>query len=109
MNITCFSCKSPRDKVREMVSFSDRRDLYLCNECIDLCHEITHEPEAAKRAAMEQDAARYRWLRDRMLFADFDYNGEGRCMLAFELPPEAKISSDCDETINYAMVIGVQP
>ena len=32
-----------------------------------------------EREAMARDAERYRWLRDRLLAADFDYNGEGVC------------------------------
>jgi hypothetical protein len=108
MNITCFSCKSPRDKVREMVSFSDRRDLYLCNECIDLCHEITHKPEAAERAAMEQDAARYRWLRDR----DLDVIHHGGVFAGMTPQNVVLNGADLDAAVDAAMqqqLIGVQP
>ena len=49
------------------------------------------------------DAARYRWLRDRLLAADFDYAGEGVTALVFELPPRCAVSADCDATIDEAM------
>jgi hypothetical protein len=53
--------------------------------------------------ALRHDAARYRWLRARMLAADFDYNESGTQALVFEMPEGWKASADCDETINYAM------
>lgn len=50
-----------------------------------------------------RDAERYRWLRDRLLAADFDYMGEGVSALVFELPPHCAVSADCDATIDGAM------
>lgn len=49
------------------------------------------------------DAARYRWLKDRLLAADFDYMGEGITALVFEMPARLIVSSDCDETIDGAI------
>lgn len=50
-----------------------------------------------------QDAARYRWLRARLIAADFDYAGEGISALVFELPQGCAVSADCDATIDEAM------
>lgn len=49
------------------------------------------------------DAARYRWLRDRLLAADFDYADEGITALVFEFPHGCAVSADCDATIDAAM------
>ncbi len=50
-----------------------------------------------------KDALRYRWLRERLLSADFDYGGEGVAALVFELPAGSAVSADCDATIDGAM------
>ena len=52
---------------------------------------------------LRKDAGRWRWLADRLLAADFDYNGEGLCALVFELPAGCSVSADCDATIDAAM------
>jgi hypothetical protein len=49
------------------------------------------------------DAARYRWLRSRLLAADFDYGGEGVMVLVFEMPNGFAASADCDSTVDNAM------
>lgn len=78
-------------------------------------HELDHTPAgvaADPRPVMmmgdepaddSADAARYRWLRARLLAADFDYMGEGIPALVFELPPRCAVSADCDATIDEAM------
>jgi hypothetical protein len=50
-----------------------------------------------------QDAARYRFLRDRLLAADFDWNESGECVLVFRWPSTARVSADCDATVDEAM------
>lgn len=62
--------------------------------------------EIAKHAAREieelkVDAKRYRWLRDRMVYADFDY--DGLQVLVFEMPENFVSNSSCDKTIDSAM------
>lgn len=52
---------------------------------------------------MKRDAARYRWLKSRLLGADFDWNGSGAFVIAFEMPHEARVSANCDRTIDDAM------
>lgn len=49
------------------------------------------------------DAARYQWLRNRLIAGDFDWNESGTCALIFEWPKNAPVSTDCDSTIDQAM------
>lgn len=51
----------------------------------------------------ERDAARYRWLRSRLVGASFDWDDEGITVLAFEMPPNISIGADCDRNIDAAM------
>lgn len=50
-----------------------------------------------------RDAARYRWLRDRLLGADFDW--QGTQALVFEMPQGARVSASCDATVDAAMAM----
>jgi hypothetical protein len=50
----------------------------------------------------QEDAARYRWLRDRYLVADFDWAESGDSALIFRFPNDAKVSANCDATIDAA-------
>jgi outer membrane murein-binding lipoprotein Lpp len=59
------------------------------------------EHASREAAALRQNARRYEWLRDRMLAADFDY--EGSQVLVFEMPDGFEASADCDDTIDAAM------
>ena len=52
---------------------------------------------------MEKDAARYRWLRNRMLGVDFDWCENGITALAFEMPDGCAYGSDCDQNIDAAI------
>ena len=52
----------------------------------------------------ERDAARYRWLRSRLVGASFDWGEEGTTVLAFEMPPSLSIGADCDRNIDAAML-----
>lgn len=52
----------------------------------------------------EKDAARYRWLRERLLAADFDWNGSGECALVFTWPKDCAVSGNCDAMIDAAML-----
>lgn len=54
-------------------------------------------------AELEQDAARYRWLRDKMLGVDFDWNESGLTALSFEMPEGCSYGGNCDQNIDAAM------
>lgn len=54
-------------------------------------------------AALRKDAERYRWLRNRLLAADWDYMGTGDTVLVFTVPAEITVSADCDATMDSAM------
>lgn len=52
---------------------------------------------------MAKDAARYRWLRDKMLGVDFDWNESGLTALSFEMPDGCAYVGNCDQNIDNAM------
>ena len=56
----------------------------------------------AELDAAREDAARYRWLRNRMLGVDFDWCENGMTALAFEMPDGCAYGSDCDQNIDAA-------
>lgn len=62
------------------------------------------EHATREAAELRKNARRYEWLRDRMLAADFDY--EGAQVLIFEMPDGWAASADCDATIDGAMAVG---
>lgn len=62
----------------------------------------------AERDALKKDAERYRWLRQRMVGASFDWDDEGMVVLAFEMPAGLSIGADCDKNIDAALQ-GEQP
>ncbi|ARP89786.1 hypothetical protein CAL14_05380 [Bordetella genomosp. 9] len=53
--------------------------------------------------ANARDAARYRWLRARMLGVDFDWADAGITALFFEMPDGMAYGGDCDRNIDAAM------
>jgi hypothetical protein len=54
-------------------------------------------------SAMEVNAKRYEFLRDRLLAADFDWNESGQCVLVFKWPENVAVSADCDDNIDRAL------
>lgn len=52
---------------------------------------------------MRGDAGRYRWLRERLMAADFDWQESGECALVFAWPKDCAVSGNCDATIDGAM------
>lgn len=52
---------------------------------------------------LRANAARYLWLRERLLAVDWDYMGTGDTVLVFTAPAEMTVSADCDATIDSAM------
>lgn len=61
------------------------------------------DAQQARIAELEQDAARYRWLRDKMLGVDFDWNESGLTALCFEMPDGCAYGGNCDQNIDNAM------
>ena len=59
--------------------------------------------QQARIAELEKDAARYRWLRDKMLGVDFDWNESGLTALSFEMPEGCAYGGNCDQNIDAAM------
>ena len=72
------------------------------HECGDFGKALAGYAELA--AATELDAERYRWLKTRLLGADFDWNESGTCALVFEWPKDSPVSANCDRTIDDAML-----
>ena len=52
--------------------------------------------------ALKADAERYKWLKQRLLCADFSYGepSEGRNALVFEIPTDMRVSTDLDSSID---------
>lgn len=65
-------------------------------------------PIAAGVEQLKKDAERYRWLRQRLVGASFDWDDEGMTVMAFEMPDGVSIGADCDKNIDSAMQ-GEQP
>ena len=57
--------------------------------------------------ADKRDADRYRWLRNKMLGADFNWNESGVTVLAFEFPNNVGIGGNCDKNIDAGMLANV--
>lgn len=77
------------------------------NNCLEesLISQLRTEDEKLtdELTATIRDAERYRWLRDRLLGADFDWNKSGVTILAFEFPRNIGICGNCDKNIDAAM------
>ena len=57
----------------------------------------------AEIAALRLDAERYRYLRNRLVAADFDWNETGDCVLIFDFPKNVSIGGNCDINIDAAI------
>ena len=57
-----------------------------------------------ENSLLVNDAARYRWLRERLMAADFDWQERGECALVFVWPKDCAVSGNCDATIDAAML-----
>ena len=53
--------------------------------------------------ALRMDARRYRWLKEKMLGIDFDWQEAGITALSFEMPDGCAYGGDCDQNIDAAM------
>lgn len=61
-----------------------------------------HVKVAPNADSVLEDAARYRWLRERMLGIDFDWNENGITALSFEMPDGCSYGGCCDQNIDAA-------
>lgn len=61
---------------------------------------LDEQPKPAGEAVDAEDAARYRWLRGRLLSADFSH--DDHVALAFALPAGTIVRADTDAIIDYA-------
>ena len=53
--------------------------------------------------AAEKDAERYRWMRRNHVGASFDWDDNGMCVLAIQVPDDLAITRDLDKTIDAAI------
>jgi len=78
-----------------MLRFRRQVDMTTPNTIIaDLVAEID---------ALRIDAERYRYLRDRLVAADFDWNETGDCVLIFDWPKNVPVGGNCDMNIDAAV------
>lgn len=83
--------------------------LYLAAPQAEARQEQPKQPDSVYSAqpkgeeATARDAARYRWLRDRLLAADFAWGDPPRPVLVFEWPRDVGVGGDCDKNIDAAM------
>lgn len=70
---------------------------------------LTTEPESLKNKLLREnreayeDAARYRWLKERFFAADFDYGDPSTSVIVFEVPCGSRISRNLNWTIDQMM------
>jgi len=57
---------------------------------------------APQPSADAEDAARYRWLRPRLLTADFEYGDDSETVLVFLIPTTMAVSANLDKSIDAA-------
>lgn len=50
---------------------------------------------------LQRDAARYRWLKNQLLAADFNWQGE--CVLVFKWPREIPVDGNLDKIVDAAI------
>jgi len=62
-------------------------------------YEVT---TTAQPSVDAEDAARYRWLRPRLLTADFEYGDDSETVLVFLIPTTMAVSANLDKSIDAA-------
>lgn len=88
---------------------ADTMTKYQCDgltcKALALNHDTTALQEYGSKMVepYKKDADRYRWLRDRLFGADFDWNESGTCALVFEWPKSVPVGGNCDMNIDAAM------
>ena len=77
----------------------------ICDPANEIIDPDADTLEAHPRLdAAANDAERYRWLRERLMAADFDWQVSGECALIFSWPKDCAVSGNCDATIDGAML-----
>ncbi len=78
--------------------YEDGRYVYLTTEI----GWAAWQAAKATQSELIADAERYRWLKSRLLCADFCYGdpSEAVCALVFEIPEDMQVSADLDATID---------
>lgn len=90
--------------LREHVEKGDPID--VANYCLFLTERNEGIQQAKPSEPLtddQKDAARYRWLKARLMGADFDWNESGACALVFEWPKDMPVGADCDQNIDTAI------
>ena len=79
------------------------KDMEAAIAAAEAAQPVGQQAETGRADANEQYAARYRWLRDKMLGVDFDWNESGLTVLCFEMPDGCAYGGNCDQNIDNAM------
>ena len=91
--------KERNDAYVQSLQFSEENKALLkANlDCFDNFNTLKADYDALKA-----DAERYKWLKQRLLCADFSYGepSEGRNALVFEIPTDMRVSTDLDSSID---------
>lgn len=72
---------------------------------VELVSKNTSPPASKPLTDEQKDAARYRWLKARLMGANFDWNESGACALVFEWPKDVPVGADCDQNIDTAIEV----
>jgi|SRR6185312_3793459 len=73
---------------------------YMCD--VWNCMLAAAPQPPAQPSADAEDAARYRWLRPRLLTADFEYGDDSETVLVFLIPTTMAVSANLDKSIDAA-------
>ena len=65
----------------------------------------TAAPSREVQEDIAKDAERYRWLKQQLIGASFDWDDEGMTVLAFEMPDGLAVGADCDRNIDAARAL----
>ena len=87
---------------------ADKTTTYAGRRLVGMQFESEATPEVfaelvRRLKAAEQDAARYRFLRDRLEGAAFGNDDDEDASITFAVPVETVMSASCDNTIDSAM------
>lgn len=81
----------------------DQREVFANFENVKRMIREKYSAVERRRDDLLADANRYRWLRDRLIAADFDWNETGQSVLIFEWPENVSVGGNCDMNIDAAI------
>jgi len=92
------------------IDMTDTKEALRLAEWLDRCAESIEQINAAAMLrtlaaeveALRAGAERYRYLRPRLVGADFDWAESGESVLIFKADPGVQVWADCDMTIDAA-------